>query len=229
MNNIPVVTIDGPGGSGKGTIGQLLAKDLGWHYLDSGALYRVLALAAQKHHIALDNESALTELAQRLDAQFDMAHNVGQPPAVLLEGVDVTDVIRSEGYGSMASQVSALPTVRQALLQRQRDFRQLPGLVTDGRDMGSVVFPEALVKIFLVATPEERARRRYQQSKAKGINVSLGTLCKELTERDRRDQERSVAPLKPAADAISIDTTHMSVDKVLHCVKEIVQRALVVT
>jgi CMP/dCMP kinase len=223
---IPVITIDGPGGTGKGTVGQLLAKELGWHYLDSGALYRVLALAAEKHAIALDDETNLAVLAQNLAVQFDTAHNIGEPPCVMFEGKDVSEIIRNEIYGGMASQVGALRSVRQALLDRQRDFRMAPGLVTDGRDMGSVIFPDALPKFFLLATAEERARRRYQQLKARGINVSLAALCEELIARDERDRERSVAPLKPAQDAVIIDTTQLSVDAVLQRIKEEVHQVL---
>lgn len=228
MNNIaiPVITLDGPGGSGKGTVGQLLAKELDWHYLDSGALYRILALAAEKHGIAYDNEAALARLALKLEAHFDTQHNVGHPPRVTLEGVNVSDVIRTESYGNAASQIAALPLVRQALLDRQRDFRKKPGLVTDGRDMGSVVFPDASLKIFLVATPEERAQRRYQQLKAQGINVSLAALCEELARRDERDRERVVAPLKPTADAVLIDTTGLSIAEVLRDIREKVREII---
>lgn len=224
MTTIPVITIDGPGGTGKGTVGQRLAKELGWHYLDSGALYRLLALAAEKHQTALDDEQALAHLAQHLLAKFDTTHNVGQLPQVSLEGIDVTDVIRGESYGSMASKVAALPLVRQALLERQWAFRKSPGLVTDGRDMGSVIFPDAELKIFLLASPQERARRRHEQLKARGINVSLATLCDELIERDERDQQRKVAPLIPAHDAIIVDTTHLDIDEVLQRIRIEVQR-----
>ncbi len=210
----PVITIDGASGTGKGVVSQLLAKQLGWKLLDSGALYRVLALAAQKHGVALENEPALKVLAEFLDVQF-IATEMGRPPKILLEGQDVTDTIRTEKMGNAASKVGALPEVRTALLSRQRAFREAPGLVTDGRDMGTVVFPDAELKIFLTASPEERANRRHNQLKEKGINVNLGDLILELKERDQRDRERAVAPLKPAEDAICIDTDKLTIDQVV--------------
>jgi CMP/dCMP kinase len=210
----PVVTIDGAGGTGKGSAGHAVAKALGWHLLDSGVLYRVLAMAAMKHHVTFDNEPVLEVLATHLDVQF-IAHELGIPPRVMLDNVDVTDAIRTEKMGNAASKVGALPMVRIALLERQRVFRELPGLVTDGRDMGTVVFPDAEVKIFLTASAEERARRRHIQLKEKGINVNLGDLIEELHERDKRDSERAVAPLKPAEDAIIIDTDALSIDQVV--------------
>jgi cytidylate kinase len=210
----PVITIDGASGTGKGVVSQLVAKQLGWKLLDSGALYRVLALAAQKHGVALDNESTLTVLAEHLDVQF-IAAEIGQPPQILLEGQDVTETIRTEKMGNAASKVGALPSVRTALLSRQRAFREAPGLVTDGRDMGTVVFPDAELKLFLTASPEERAQRRHNQLMQKGINVNLGDLIEELRERDKRDQERAVAPLRPADDAVSIDTDHLTIEQVV--------------
>lgn len=209
----PVITVDGASGTGKGTVSQLLAKRLGWKFLDSGALYRVLALAAQKHSVALDNEKALEVLAEHLDVQFIAQES--RLPQILLEGEDVTDTIRTEKIGNAASIVAALPAVRAALLSRQRAFRDEPGLVADGRDMGTVVFPEAELKIFLIASAQERALRRYNQLKERGISVNLGGLIKELQERDKRDQERIVAPLKPAEDAICIDTDHLSIEEVV--------------
>ena len=209
----PIITIDGAGGTGKSTVSQILAKRLGWKFLDSRSLYRVLALAAEKHGIALDNEAALEDLAKHLDVRFIAEENTSS--LVILEGEDVTNVIRTEKIGNAASQVGTLPAVRTALLGRQRAFRDLPGLVADGRDMGTVVFPDAELKIYLVASPEERALRRYNQLKARGINVTLGDLIKELRERDRRDQERTVAPLKPAEDAIRIDTDRLNIDQLL--------------
>jgi cytidylate kinase len=190
-----------------------VAQHLGWHFLDSGALYRVLALAAQKHSVALDNESALEVLAEHLDVQFMVQANVSS--RIILEGEDVADAIRTEKVGNAASIVAALPAVRSALLSRQRAFREAPGLVAVGRDMGTVVFPTAELKIFLTASPEERALRRYKQLKERGISVTLGDLIKELQERDKRDQERSVAPLKPAEDAIRIDTDRLAIDQVV--------------
>jgi CMP/dCMP kinase len=209
----PVITIDGASGTGKGTVSQLLAKRLKWKFLDSGVLYRVLALAAQKHSVALDNEKALEVLAEHLDVQF--IAQASNPPQVILEGEEVTDTIRTEKIGNAASIVAALPAVRAALLSRQRAFRDAPGLVADGRDMGTVVFPDAELKIFLTASPEERARRRYSQLKEQGISVNLGDLIKELYERDRRDRERTVAPLKPAEDAILIDTDRLTIEQVV--------------
>lgn len=211
--NEPVITIDGASGTGKGTVSQLLAKRLGWKLLDSGALYRVLALAAIRHHVAFDNERALDVLAEHLDVQFIAQENA--LPNIILEGEEVTEAIREEKIGNAASIVAALPAVRAALLSRQRAFREPPGLVADGRDMGTVIFPDAEFKFFLTASPAERAQRRYAQLMAKGINVTLSDLLEELAIRDRRDQERAVAPLKPAIDAICIDTDHLNAEQVL--------------
>jgi cytidylate kinase len=219
----PVITVDGASGTGKGTISQLVAKRLGWKLLDSGALYRVLALAAQKHSVALHNEKALEVLAEHLDVQFIAQEN--DFPWVILEGEEVTNTIRTEKMGNAASIVAALPAVRAALLSRQRAFRESPGLVADGRDMGTVVFPDAELKIFLFASPEERALRRYNQLKARGVNVNLSDLIKELQERDKRDQERVIAPLKPANDAICIDTNRLSIEDVVEqIISEIKQK-----
>jgi cytidylate kinase len=220
---IPVVTIDGASGTGKGVVGQLLAKQLGWNLLDSGVLYRVLALAAEKHGVSFENEPALRVLAEHLDVQF-IATETGALPRILLEGQEVTETIRTEKIGNAASKVGVLPAVREALLSRQRAFRELPGLVTDGRDMGTVVFPDADVKIFLMASPEERARRRYNQLKEKSINVNLGGLVEELRERDKRDQERAVAPLRPAADAICIETDHLTIAQVVEMIMSEVKK-----
>ncbi|NWA03881.1 (d)CMP kinase [Pseudomonas gingeri] len=210
----PVIAIDGPSGSGKGTIAGLLAKRLGWCLLDSGALYRLLAFAARNHGVDLTNEESLKLLAAHLDVQFIGATD-GQPQCIILEGDDVTQDIRNESIGAGASQVAALPAVRDALLQRQRAFQEPPGLVADGRDMGTVVFPDAPLKIFLTASVEERARRRYLQLKAKGDDVSLSSLLDEIRARDERDTQRAVAPLKPAADAIQLDSTELSIEQVL--------------
>ena len=209
---IPVITIDGPGGSGKGTVAGLLARQLGWKLLDSGALYRLLAFAARNHAIDLVNESALKTLAAHLDVQF-IAQEGGQ--RIILEGEEVTDLIRTEQVGDGASQVAALPCVREALLQRQRDFLETPGLIADGRDMGTVVFPQAPLKIFLTAGAEERARRRFLQLKAKGEDVNLASLLEAVRVRDARDTQRSVAPLIPADDAIVLDSTELSIEQVL--------------
>lgn len=219
----PVITIDGASGTGKGTVSQILAKRLGWNFLDSGALYRVLALAAQKHSVALDNEKALEVLAEHLDVQFLAQENTTS--LVILEGENVTDIIRTEKMGNAASIVAALPAVRAALLSRQRAFRDQPGLIADGRDMGTVVFPDAELKIFLTASPEERASRRLNQLKERGISVTLGDLIEELRERDKRDQERAVAPLKPAEDAVLINTDRLTIEQVVErIVAEIKQK-----
>jgi cytidylate kinase len=211
MADIPVLTIDGPSGSGKGTIAQLIARNFGWHYLDSGAIYRVLAQAALKHQIDLADEHALTALAETLDVRFELNDD---DLKVLLEGEDVSLLIRSEQAGNAASKVAAIPSVRTALLQRQRDFCQAPGLVTDGRDMGTVVFPDAQFKVFLTASAEERAQRRYKQLKQKGIESNLSDLVAEISERDRRDSEREVAPLRPAEGALILDSTALGIDAV---------------
>ena len=206
-----VITIDGPSGSGKGTVAALLAARLGWQLLDSGALYRLLALSAGKHGIALDDEAALQAQAAALDVVF-----TGQ--RIVLEGEDATDAIRNEQVGAGASKVAALPGVRAALLQRQRDFRVAPGLIADGRDMGTVVFPDAPLKIYLTASAEERARRRYLQLKDKVEGVSLPSLLEEIQARDERDMQRAVAPLKPADDAIQLDSTELSIEQVLESI-----------
>jgi cytidylate kinase len=218
----PVITIDGASGTGKGTVSQLLAAHLGWNFLDSGALYRVLALAAQKHSVALDNEKALEVLGEHLDVQF--IANPDKSPKIILESEDITTTIRTEAVGNMASIVAALPAVRASLLSRQRVFRESPGLVTDGRDMGTVVFPDADFKFFLGASPETRAERRYKQLKEQGLDVNLGGLLEELRLRDKRDIERAVAPLKPADDAIFINTDHLSVQQVVEKILEEISR-----
>lgn len=220
-----VITIDGASGTGKGVVCHLIAKKLGWNLLDSGVLYRALALAADIHGIALDNESALQILAENLDIQFKVTE-ASSPPHILLEGKDITETIRTEKIGNSASKVGVLPAVRSALLDRQRAFRQSPGLVTDGRDMGTVVFPDAEVKIFLTASPEERGRRRYTQLMEKGINVNLADIVEELRERDKRDQERTVAPLRPASDAICIDTDSLTIEQVVNRIMQEVTKVL---
>ena len=220
----PVLTVDGPGGSGKGTVARIVAARLGWHFLDSGALYRLLALAAEKNAVSLDDGRSLARLARVLDVRFEAA-DAGSEPAVFLAGEDVSDAIRTEACGSNASRVAALPAVREGLLARQRAFRQSPGLVADGRDMGTVVFPDAGTKVFLEASPEERANRRYKQLKEKGMNASLRDLVKEIAERDARDRTRSVSPLKPADGALVIDTTHLSIEAVVERVMAQLGRA----
>ena len=211
--DISVLTIDGPSGSGKGTICALVARELGWHLLDSGALYRLVALGATRHDIDLANEAALAEYAASLDVCFESQPD-GSAPRILLEGEVVGDAIRTEACGNGASKVAALGAVREALLQRQRDFLQKPGLVADGRDMGTVVFPLAGVKIFLTASVDERAQRRYKQLKDKGISANLPDLLTEITERDARDAQRAVSPLKPADDAVVLDTTSYTIEEV---------------
>ncbi|HMI76608.1 MAG TPA: (d)CMP kinase [Steroidobacteraceae bacterium] len=219
MQDVPVITIDGPSGSGKGTVSRAVAKALGWSLLDSGALYRLVALAGRRAFISLDDGPALGQLAGRIGIQFgsDSAGN----EVVWLDGQDVTRAIRTEEAGSDASKVAALPVVRAALLDRQRRFAVPPGLVADGRDMGTVVFPLARVKIFLTASPTERALRRYKQLKEKGVAANLAALSLEIAERDRRDSTRTASPLVASADATMLDTTGMSVDGVIGRVLEI--------
>ena len=217
-HSTPVITVDGPGGSGKGTLSGMLAARLGWHLLDSGALYRLLAFAAQKRGTDLADEQALVELAANLDVQF-IADAEGGEQRIMLEGDDVSRTIRTETVGAGASRVAALPAVRQALLARQQAFRETPGLVADGRDMGTVVFPDAQLKIFLTASPEIRAERRYRQLLEKGETASLAGLLDEINARDERDMNRSIAPLRPAEDAILIDSSHMSIENVLETVQ----------
>ncbi|RUO81370.1 cytidylate kinase [Idiomarina tyrosinivorans] len=213
-SHIPVITIDGPSGSGKGTISRLLADKLGWHLLDSGAIYRVLALAAIHHDFTPDNEESLVALAAHLDVKF-VTEEDNALTHIILEGEDVTMTIRTEQVGNMASKVAALPRVREALLRRQRGFRELPGLIADGRDMGTVVFKDADAKIFLTASAEERARRRFEQLKGAGFDANIEQLINEIKERDDRDMNRSVAPLKPAEDALTVDSTAMPIAEVL--------------
>lgn len=218
-DNIPVITVDGPGGVGKGTLSRQLATHYKWHFLESGALYRVLALAAKNHSVEFDNHSALAVLAQHLDVVFEE-----NPSRIMLEGQDITRELRSETCGKSASIVAAIPDVREALLVRQRAFLQPPGLIADGRDMGTVIFPEAPLKVYLEASPEIRAQRRQKQLKEQGIDVSLEGLLVEINERDKRDKSRSVSPLKPAADAIIIDTTNLPIVDVYERVLEEAKR-----
>jgi CMP/dCMP kinase len=213
MPTTPVVTIDGPSGSGKGTISRLVAAHAGWHLLDSGALYRLVALAGTQAALRADDIEGHARLAGAMDVRFDVGADGGE--LVRLSGSEVTAQIRSETAGQGASRVAAWPSVRSALLERQRAFAAPPGLVADGRDMGTVVFPDAHLKIFLTASPEERALRRYKQLKDKGSDVSLPALSREITERDQRDSTRAVAPLKPAPDAEVIDSTGLSIEQVV--------------
>ena len=224
MNEVPVLTIDGPSGSGKGTISQLVARQLGWHMLDSGALYRLVAYGAQKHAISLENEAKLAEYARNMDVIFQLPAGGGEPQ-ILLEGELVGAELRTEHTGNAASKVAAIQSVRDALLQRQRDFRQAPGLVADGRDMGTTIFPQAQLKIFLTASAEERAQRRYKQLKQKGIDANLADLFRDISERDLRDSQRLVSPLKAADDAVTIDTSSMGIDEVVNEVLRRCQQA----
>jgi len=223
---VPVIAIDGPVGTGKGTVSHRVAAALGFSLLDSGALYRVLALAARMRGISPDAGPALARLAENLDIEFTPG-DAAEPVRARLGGVDVTAGIRTERCGNDASRVSVHCEVRDALLARQHGFRRRPGLVADGRDMGSVVFPDALVKVFLVATARARAERRYKQLMAKGIDVSVARLSMEMAERDRRDRERVVAPLKPAVDAVVVDTTELDVETVVAQVLEIAKSKMV--
>jgi cytidylate kinase len=224
VKDIPVITIDGPGGAGKGTVSHAIARELGWHFLDSGAVYRLLALAALRRGVDLDAGTALTALAAKLDVVFP----VDGGDSVLLDGKDVAGEIRTEAVGRAASQIAALAEVRASLLDRQRAFRRAPGLVADGRDMGTVVFADAPVKIFLTASIEERAKRRYKQLKGKGIDVTLPTLKKEIAARDKRDAERTNAPMRAAGDAIIVDTSRLDIPASIARVRQIIRAAKLV-
>ena len=217
-----VIAIDGPSGSGKGTLSQLLAKKIGFHLLDSGALYRLVALAALKQGVNIQDERQVEQVAAQLDVRFDITD---ESTRILLSGEDVTSAIRNEIISMNASVVAAYPGVREALLKRQRDFRQLPGLVADGRDMGTTVFPDADIKIFLTASAEARAQRRYKQLVEKGESVDINALIKDIQERDERDSKRTVSPLKPAADAILLDSTQMTIEEVLEAMLSLVKGA----
>ncbi len=214
FGNIPVIAIDGPSASGKGTVAQRVARELGFHYLDSGSLYRLVALAAQKRGVALDDEATLAKLAQSLPVEF-------QGEEILMDGMRVTVEIRSENCAAGASKVAALPTVRLALLKKQRAFRKPPGLVAEGRDMSSTVFPDARLKVFLTASTEARAERRYKQLMEKGMYASISTLLQEIKKRDARDIERPVAPLRQDAGAGLLDTTALSIEE---AVAEVIAR-----
>ncbi|WP_253447637.1 (d)CMP kinase [Natronospira proteinivora] len=219
----PVVTLDGPSGVGKGTTASLLAERLGWHLLDSGALYRVLALASEEADVAVDDEARLEAMAAELDVQFKGREGLQR---VILDGRDVSDQIRTEECGGRASRVASLAGARRGLLALQRRFAQAPGLVADGRDMGTTIFPQAPVKIFLTASPAERARRRHKQLKEKGIDANLSELESAIAERDQRDAERNASPLKPADDAVLIDTTEISIGEVFDRVMKLVEERI---
>lgn len=206
-----IITIDGPSGTGKGTLASRLTRRLGWHLLDSGALYRVVAYQAQQLDVPLDEAETVAKIAGSLPLDFQIE---GEAVRILLNSADITDSVRSEAAGSAASQVAALPEVRSALLLYQRNFLRPPGLVADGRDMGTVVFPTADLKIFLTASPNVRAQRRYKQLKQKGIDVNLARLSEDIAARDKRDEQRDVSPLLPASDAITLDTTALSIVRV---------------
>ncbi|PCJ28485.1 MAG: cytidylate kinase [SAR86 cluster bacterium] len=218
MSNARVIAIDGPSGSGKGTIASLVADNLGYKLLDSGALYRVLGVAVLKYNIDINKPSAVAELAGKLNIEFGR----GGPGTLWLDGESVTKEIRTAIASDMASTLGAMPAAREALLEAQLGFRQPPGLVADGRDMGTVVFPDARPKIYLTASPEERAERRYKQLIGKGIDAILPDLLRDLKERDQRDSERTISPLKPAKDAVIIDTTNLDIDQVVSQVLELV-------
>ncbi|MCB5160656.1 (d)CMP kinase [Marinomonas algarum] len=216
INQGPVITIDGPSGAGKGTVSQLVAEKLGWHILDSGALYRLLALAVEHHGMSTDDVETLKVLAEHLDIQFKQSEK--GVVDIVLEGEVVTQAIRTEEVGNCASKLAAIPEVREGLLLRQRAFSQTPGLVADGRDMGTVVFPDAQIKIFLTASAQERAQRRLNQLQQKGDTVNLDELVKTIQERDERDANRAISPLVPAAGALVVDSTELTIEQVVEAV-----------
>ncbi|MBL1142836.1 MAG: (d)CMP kinase [Proteobacteria bacterium] len=225
MSDVPIITVDGPSGTGKGTICSYLTDWLQWNFLDSGALYRVLALAAQKRGIDNKDETALANLAEKLNVEFKVA-GAGSLVDVVLDGEIVTDEIRTEEAGNAASQVAPIVAVREALLSRQKAFHKAPGLVADGRDMGTVVFPQATLKIYLTASAEERAKRRLKQLKDKGISANLRDLSADIAERDERDSTRAASPLKPAEDAVIIDTSTLDINEVVAKISELVKERI---
>lgn len=222
---IPIITVDGPSGTGKGTVCSYLADWLQWNFLDSGALYRVVALAAKKRNIANDDEDALAKLAENLNVEFKVA-GAGSLVNVILDGENVTDEIRTEEAGNAASLVAPIVAVRNALFSRQKAFHKAPGLIADGRDMGTVVFPQATLKIFLIASAEERAKRRLKQLMDKGISANLRDLSADIAERDERDSTRKVAPLKPAEDAVIVDTSELGIDAVVAKISDLVKQRI---
>ena len=217
---VRVITVDGPSGAGKGTVSRILAKKLGFHYLDSGALYRILGIAAQRHQVDTSNNKSLMILAEHMDIRFDSTETGGIK--ALLEGEDITQEMRTENTGALASLVASHPQVRSALLKRQRMFATEPGLIADGRDMGTIVFPDAVLKIYLTATTEERAQRRYKELLAKGEDVNLRGLVDQVRLRDERDMSRDASPLIPAIDAIELDTSGQSIEEVADSVLNLV-------
>jgi cytidylate kinase len=219
--SVPVIAIDGPSGVGKGTVARAVARRLGWHFLDSGALYRILALAAQKAGIPLQDAAAVAALAPRLDIKFVVQDEENE--RIIVDGNDLGGRVREEATGALASVIAVFPQVRAALLERQRAFRRPPGLVADGRDMGTVVFPDAGLKIFLDAGADERARRRLIQLRKGGIAANIAALREEIRERDVRDRSRNVSPLKAADDAVTIDTTELSIEQVLVRVEQLIE------
>jgi cytidylate kinase len=216
---VPVLTIDGPSGAGKGTVSRLVAKKLGWNYLDSGSIYRSLAIALQKTSVDLEDVGEIVKVAQAMALEFDC----GDELIVKLNGADITSQLGLESTGSIASQIAALPDVRQALLKKQQDFRRPPGLVADGRDMGTVVFPDAENKVFLTASAAKRAERRYKQLIEKEIDANLATIINEIEARDRRDMERKASPLAMAADALYIDSSDMTINAVIEEVLNLIR------
>lgn len=217
--SIPVLTIDGPSGAGKGTVSRAIARKLGWHYLDSGSIYRSLAIAAITAGADLSDEAVVAEVAKAMVLEFESADEL----TVKLDGKDITGQLGLESTGNAASVVAALPEVRKVLLQKQKDFKKPPGLVADGRDMGTVVFPDAQNKVFLTASAEERAMRRYKQLKEKGIDANLSLITQEIEERDRRDQQRKTAPLMQADDAVFIDSSDMSIETVIEQIVNLIR------
>ncbi|MCF7964808.1 (d)CMP kinase [Methylobacter sp. Wu8] len=217
--SIPVLTIDGPSGAGKGTVSRAVAKKLGWNYLDSGSIYRSLAIAVLKQAVDLEDETAVVNVAQTMTLEFDCNDEL----VVRLDSEDITAQLGLESTGNVASIVAALPEVRRVLLQKQKDFKRLPGLVADGRDMGTVVFPEAEYKVFLTASAAERAKRRYKQLIEKGNDANLAQITNEIEERDRRDMERKAAPLAMASDALYIDSSDMTLDSVIEEVLNLIR------